>query len=65
MREIDMLYTSQYGQAVCFFLFLLAFTLFCIVMAFASSGPIVVGTELNTNGVVEYLCLGKGCETLP
>ena len=28
------------------------------------SGPIVLGTEMNTNGLVEYLCLGKGCENL-
>jgi hypothetical protein len=27
------------------------------------TGPIVLGTEMNTNGQVEYLCLGKGCES--
>ncbi|NCC22312.1 MAG: hypothetical protein EOM26_07600 [Alphaproteobacteria bacterium] len=29
-----------------------------------SSGPIILGTELNTNGLVEYLCLGVGCEDI-
>jgi len=28
-----------------------------------NTGPIVLGTELNTNGHVEYLCLGNGCES--
>jgi hypothetical protein len=27
-----------------------------------SSGPIILGTELNANGSVEYLCAGSGCE---
>ena len=30
-----------------------------------SSGPIILGTEKNTNGLVQYLCLGSGCEDLP
>lgn len=41
-------------------LLLLAF----LMLAFASSGPIVLGTEQNTDGMVEYLCLGRGCESL-
>ncbi|MBX2835151.1 MAG: hypothetical protein KTR28_09300 [Micavibrio sp.] len=33
-----------------------------ILFAFNSTGPIILGTELNTNGLVEYICLGNGCE---
>lgn len=39
----------------------LIFVSFLVILL---SGPIVVGTEMNTNGLVEYLCLGKGCENL-
>lgn len=35
----------------------------CVLTVAMSSGPIVLGTELNTNGMVEYLCLGLGCDT--
>jgi hypothetical protein len=37
---------------------------FLLGLSFVSTGPIVLGTEMNTNGLVEYLCLGLGCETL-
>ena len=33
-----------------------------LITAFLSSGSIVLGTEVNTAGLVEYLCLGQGCE---
>ena len=29
-----------------------------------SSGPIILGTEMNANGSVEYLCLGASCEDM-
>lgn len=35
-----------------------------ILTAISSAGPLVLGTEKNTNGLVEYLCLGRDCETL-
>lgn len=40
-------------------------TLLCmsVYIMVANTGPIVLGTELNTNGHVEYLCLGSGCES--
>lgn len=34
------------------------------VALFVNSGPIILGTEMNTNGLVEYLCIGNGCEDL-
>lgn len=30
----------------------------------ASADPFILGTEMNANGTVEYLCLGNGCEGL-
>lgn len=33
-----------------------------IAAAVISSGPIVLGTEMNGDGSLEYLCLGRGCE---
>ena len=57
--------SKQYAQAMLFFLFIVFVFCFSLYEAFVSAGPVVLGTELNTNGLVEYLCLGKGCETLP
>lgn len=34
-------------------------------VSMASADPFVLGTEMNANGTVEYLCLGNGCESLP
>lgn len=33
-----------------------------LIIAATNSGPMILGTELNTNGHVEYMCLGNGCE---
>lgn len=52
-------------NAVLFFIALVAMFLGSLYTAAASSGPIVLGTEMNTNGLVEYLCLGSGCEDRP
>ncbi len=51
-------------KAALFFIGLLITLIVCVTMAFASAPPIILGTEMNTNGVVEYLCLGNGCENL-
>ncbi len=32
--------------------------------AMSSADPFVLGTELNTNGQMEYLCLGRDCENI-
>lgn len=52
-------------KATIFAFFLVAAIVGSLVFSIAASGPIVLGTEMNTNGFVEYLCLGKGCEQLP
>ncbi len=56
-------YRKEIIYGATFAAILLATLLTAIGLAFASSGPIVLGTEMNTNGLVEYLCLGRGCET--
>ncbi len=35
-----------------------------LIVAAINSGPIILGTERNTDGLVEYMCLGNGCENL-
>lgn len=52
-------------QAIMFSLMLFIMLFTSIAVSFASSGPIILGTELNANGFVEYMCLGSGCEALP
>lgn len=49
-------------KAVLFGVTLCAMLLSSLVIAFVSTGPIVLGTEMNTDGQVEYLCLFGGCE---
>lgn len=56
---------SEIKKAAFFFMFLMVALVFTLVTAFASSGPFVLGSEMNTNGMVEYLCLGSGCANLP
>ena len=51
-------------ENILFLVVLLAFVSLCAMMVASSSGPIVLGTELNTNGYIEYLCLGNGCNKL-
>lgn len=51
-------------NAVFFAIFLIALVTTCLIACFATAGPIVLGTEMNTNGLVEYMCLGRGCEDL-
>ncbi len=55
---------SQEHKALIFSAVMFCLIAFSAVMAFASTGPIVLGTELNTNGQVEYLCLGQDCDNL-
>lgn len=41
---------------------LLAMIIAIFALIYLGSGPIILGTEMNSNGLVEYLCLGNGCE---
>jgi hypothetical protein len=55
---------QELRHAFAFFLCVMSLLIFFIVLALHSSGPIILGTERNTNGLVEYLCLGSGCDGL-
>lgn len=57
-------YKREQLSAALFGLVSLVFLCAMLVVIFSSSGPLVVGTEINPNGSVEYLCLGRGCEDL-
>ena len=43
---------------------LFACVVFSFIVAFNSMDSVILGTELNANGMVEYLCLGADCENL-
>ena len=51
-------------KAAIFGMFLLTVLLISFVTIALSSDPLILGTEMNTDGLVEYLCLGRGCETV-
>lgn len=47
---------------IAFFLWLILFFVGSLIVAALNTGPMILGTEMNDNGLVEYLCLGNGCE---
>lgn len=54
-------------ESICAMVFSIGLIIFmasCLFLAFSSSGPLILGTEMNANGMVEYLCLGNGCENM-
>ena len=55
---------SQAHKALLFALILIGVVMTSCVVAYTNSGPVVLGTELNTNGLTEYLCLSRDCEDL-
>ncbi|MEM9469384.1 MAG: hypothetical protein AAF988_04415 [Pseudomonadota bacterium] len=55
---------SEEKKAFMFGGFLLTVFLISVITAMNASPRIVLGTELNTNGYVEYLCLGRDCEKI-
>ena len=63
-RDIIIQAQRQRIYAAVFCMFLGLIMLSSLVIAFSSSGPIILGTEMNTNGMVEYMCLGNGCENV-
>ena len=54
---------STLTKATLFGMFILVAIIANLIIAL-NSGRIILGTEMNTNGLVEYLCLGAGCENL-
>lgn len=53
---------KQAFRATLFSAALFLFMCASVTGIFSYAGPIVLGTELNSNGTVEYLCMGAGCE---
>ncbi len=51
-------------EQIAFAFVLFALFMASLCMAFWNAGPIVLGTEMNANGHIEYLCAGTGCESL-
>jgi hypothetical protein len=47
-----------------FFLSLAAIILVLTVSSLMSLDQLILGSELNGDGSVEYLCLGRGCDGL-
>lgn len=58
-----MKYSNEITNAV-FLAFIFGVLLACLYIVYDNLEPIILGSELNTNGRVEYLCLGAGCENL-
>ena len=51
-------------KAVSFSFSLLLFTFCLVILCLSSVDRVVLGTELNGDGSVEYLCLGSSCDGL-
>ncbi len=51
-------------KAAVFALFLCLCLITVISLSIVNMGPLIIGTEMNANGTVEYLCLGNHCENL-
>jgi len=51
-------------KAALFGLFLVTVLLISVITTLTSMPKIVLGTERNTDGFIEYLCLGRSCEEL-
>ena len=57
-------FRRSYFMPLMFVVFMLTVFGVSLFTAFASSGPLILGSEMNTNGQVEYLCLGADCDNL-
>jgi|GEM_PF-1287532 len=55
---------QDYLKSVFFALCILSIIIFCILCTYSALGPLILGTELNADGSVEYMCLGNGCRDL-
>ena len=57
-------YYTKEQKATVFASFMFVLIVLSICTAFVVSDPLVLGTEINTNGQMEYLCLGLDCEKI-
>ena len=51
-------------KAMVFAVLLVSCLVLSIIMSMTSVQSLVLGTELNSDGTVEYLCLGTACENM-
>lgn len=57
-------YLSTDKKAALFGLFLISVLVISLTTAFSAAPTLVLGTERNTDGFIEYMCLGRGCESV-
>lgn len=57
-------YSRQVLKGQILILTLLLFVLGLLIVSLLDMGPIILGSERNGNGSVEYLCLGTGCRDI-
>mgnify|MGYP006271459127 CR=1 FL=1 len=58
LNKKEILYSTLFGWALIVFA---AFLAVVILTETLSSGPVVLGTEREADGSIEYLCLGRSC----
>lgn len=54
----------EYKKAIRFFAFMSCVLFGLIILSLSSIDSVILGSELNGDGTVEYLCLGSSCEGL-
>lgn len=55
----------EYIKAMVFSSLLMISSFLILCFAFIeNNNQIILGSELNANGTIEYMCLGNGCEDL-
>ena len=63
--NVNQMNKTDYICSIVFFLTLISVLFFASVTAFLSlENPVVLGTEINSDGTIEYLCLGRSCEDI-
>lgn len=63
-RRNNYKYDNEFLKALLFGLGLFLLLVTSLTLSFFNAGPLILGTEMNTNGQVEYLCVGNGCDHL-
>lgn len=65
MKPTRRYYRRPYRKAVRFSLTMLAVGCLSLLTAALQTPAFILGSELNGDGSVEYLCLGGACDSLP
>lgn len=59
MRRVEYIKATLFSSL----LLITAFGILCYAFS-QNRSNIILGTELNANGTVEYMCLGNGCDNM-